>query len=233
MKQTELQPSLFSVEGETIEKQHESTHSTLSPARPALGGGVVSVEQPSLLRASIIAEQIEAKAKNEVAATSVAKSVKVPRPIKLTLGPVAQPTPVTVPAATPTIAPVGSGLPAGKKLSKQEVWDELSAKTSEYIKYMEYCHAQDYAVKWVDEYFVHLQYLQGLYVLLVPLDREKVEGFRLAVRKEIMKVESEMHKLHDKIAVTIGDKLSDQALTLGLRHIRLYDQFEALSYALK
>lgn len=130
--------------------------------------------------------------------------------------------PVQIPVRSPVVP-----------ITKAEKWNTLVTKAEEWGKYMEACHLQEYDSKWAKEYTESVENLQAVYVLLVPLDRENVEGFRLKVRKEIVKVEREMAALYDRIAVTKGNKLDEQAETISLRHLRLLDQFEALSYALK
>ena len=120
-------------------------------------------------------------------------------------------------------------------ITKEQVWDRLIASISAQMNRMEFCHLQEPTAgpEWADEYAKCFDNLKALYVLLVPLDRDKVEGFRLAVRKEIVKVENEARKLHDKLEVTRGNRLGEEVESLGLRHIRLVDQYEALSEALK
>ena len=89
-----------------------------------------------------------------------------------------------------------------------------------------------------DLYWESLSEMGVVYNLLVLLDdstKSEVETLRLKLSKEVLKVEREMQRVDDRLAVTKGDPpaLIQEAYTLGCKQLRLCDQLDALNKALR
>ena len=87
----------------------------------------------------------------------------------------------------------------------------------------------------VEEYESALRELTECYMMLSVEAHEELEDLRLACKKEIIALWKKINVLCDRLDVTQGrpEKLLQEVSELGARHLRLFDQSEALSYALK
>lgn len=111
---------------------------------------------------------------------------------------------------------------------------ELVAVHENYKKQAEGYWGHSWSREAVEYYAECLNEMKACYVLfsLMNSEREKLEDLRLAIKKEILAQERKLNSIHERLEVTRGDKLVDEAFREGCRHFRLVDQYEALSEAL-
>lgn len=135
--------------------------------------------------------------------------------------PAVKPPAVVEKAVEPVKAPI-------TKLSKAQIFNNLVEAANKHKIDVERYHTVD-----PDKYGEAMQHLEEVYVLLALLYRDEVESFRLKIRKEIIRIEKELDSLEGKLAVTRGDKSLDAIIALSMRHLRVADQYDALSRALR
>lgn len=89
-----------------------------------------------------------------------------------------------------------------------------------------------------DRYWECLHDMQVAYNLLVLLSedtKEEVATMRVNVAKEVLRVEREMQRVDDRLAMTRGNPVAlvEEAYTLGCQHLRLCDQLDTVQKALR